>query len=185
MKVHPIIAILVLALSPSIARPDVVDSSANGFTLKTTLLISAAPDEVYRLLVHNVGDWWDSAHTYSGDARNLMIDTKPMGCFCEKLPKGGGVRHMEVVFLAPGKTLGMTGALGPLQSIGAAGNMKIELSAASGGTKLDLSYAVSGYAAKGMNTWAAPVDAVLTQQFGRLKAFAEGGASALKPPQSK
>ena len=95
------------------------------------------------------------------------------------------MRHMEVVFLAPGKTLGMTGALGPLQSIGAAGNMKIELSAASGGTKLDLSYAVSGYTTKGMNTWAAPVDGVLTQQFGRLKAFAEGGASALKPPQSK
>ena len=103
MKVHPIIAILVLALSPSIARPDVVDSSANGFTLKTTLLISAAPDEVYRLLVHNVGDWWDSAHTYSGDARNLTIDAKPMGCFCEKLPKGAACAIWRSCFWRPAR----------------------------------------------------------------------------------
>jgi len=36
-----------------------------------------------------------------------------------------------------------------------------------------------------MNTWAAPVDAVLTEQFTRLKTYLEGGAAALKPPLSK
>jgi hypothetical protein len=182
MKVNAAIVVFVLALSPSLASPEVVDSSANGFNLKTTLMINVAPDEVYRLLVHNIGDWWDSGHTYSGDSHNLTIEDKPMGCFCEKLPNRGSVRHMEVVFLAPGKTLGLTGALGPLQTIAAAGNMRIELSAAPGGTKLDLTYAVIGYTPKGMNTWAAPVDSVLSAQFVRLKAYAEGGDKALKPP---
>ncbi len=30
-----------------------------------------------------------------------------MGCFCERLPNQGGVRHMEVVYLDPGKVLAM------------------------------------------------------------------------------
>jgi uncharacterized protein YndB with AHSA1/START domain len=180
MKVNAAIAALVLTLSPSLAMPEVADSSANGFTVKATFTINAGPDEVYRRLI-NVGDWWDSAHTFSGDARNLSIDEKPMGCFCEKLPNRGSVRHMEVVFLAPGKRLVMTGALGPLQSMAAAANMTIQFSPADGGTKLDVTYAVAGYTPKGMNTMAAPVDSVLTQQFTRLKSHVEGGLKPLSP----
>jgi hypothetical protein len=180
MKVHAALAALALALCPVLGRAEVADSASNGFTVKTTLLIAAPPDDVYRKLVRNVGDWWDSAHTYSGNSRNLTIEEKPMGCFCEKLLDQGSVRHMEVVFLAFGKALGMTGALGPLQMIAAVGNMRIDLSAAAGGTKLDVTYAVTGYTPKGMNTWAAPVDMVLTQQFTRLKAYVEHGAEALK-----
>ncbi len=97
---------------------EVADSASNGFTLKTTIQIQAPPDTVYRRLIQ-VGDWWDPAHTFSGDAKNLSIDEKPTGCFCEKLANGGGVRHLEVVFLAPGKRLVLSGGLGPLQSMGA------------------------------------------------------------------
>jgi hypothetical protein len=181
MKVNKAIAAFVLVFSPSLATPEVADSSANGFTVKSMFTISASPDEVYRRLI-NVGDWWDSAHSFSGDSRNLSIEEKPMGCFCERLLSRGGVRHMEVVFLAPGKRLVMTGALGPLQSMAAAGNMTIQFSPADGGTKLDVTYAVAGYTPKGMNTLAAPVDSVLTQQFTRLKAYVEGG---LKPQWAK
>src|SRR5207247_9806349 len=145
MKVNAALAALVLALSPTVAKPEVADSSANGFTVKTTFTINATPDDVYRRLIHNVGDWWDPAHSYSGDSHNLSIEEKPMGCFCEKLPNRGAVRHMEVVFLMPGKTLRMTGAMGPLQSIAAAGNMTIQLSPAAGATKMELTYAVPGY----------------------------------------
>jgi hypothetical protein len=87
---------------------------------------------------------------------------------------------MEVVMLVPGKTLGLTGALGPLQSIAAAGNMRIQLSPADGGTKLDVTYLVTGYLPAGMNTWAAPVDSVLTEQFTRLKNYIEHGTPAPK-----
>ncbi len=185
MNGSPVFATILLALAPSLAMCEVVDSSANGFTVKTTLTIQAAPDEVYRRLVHNVGDWWESAHTFSGDAHNLTIEDRAMGCFCEKLSNQGSVRHMEVVFAAPGKALGMSGGLGPLQSIAAFGSMRIELAPVAAGTKLDLTYAVAGYLPKGMNTWAAPVDAVLARQFNRLKTYVEHGEEGLKSPPPK
>jgi hypothetical protein len=74
----------------------------------------------------------------------------------------------------------MHGTLGPLQSIAANGSMQIQLSAADGGTKLEVTYAVSGYLAAGMNTWAAPVDSVLKEQFTRLKGYVEHGDPAAK-----
>src|SRR5690242_1104075 len=92
---------LVLALSPAGAVADVADASSSGFTIKTALTIQAAPEVVYQRLIHNVGDWWSPSHTFSRDSHNLSIEEKPMGCFCEKLPNQGSVRHMEVVFLAP------------------------------------------------------------------------------------
>lgn len=155
------------------AQPEVLDSSAGGFTVRATVSIAASPDEVYRRILHNIGDWWSSDHTFSGDAHNLSIEEKPMGCFCEKLPNQGSVRHMEVVYLAPGKTIGLNGALGPLSSLAATGSMQIQLTAAGSGTNLVATYAVAGYLPAGMNTWAAPVDGVLNEQFSRLKAYVE------------
>jgi uncharacterized protein YndB with AHSA1/START domain len=172
MKCAAALAASLMMLAPLPATAEVADSSPGGFTVKLTIPIQAAPAEVYRRLVHPAS-WWDSAHTFSGDAHNLTIEEKPMGCFCEKLGAQGGVRHMEVVFVAPGKTLVMTGGLGPLQSIAATGSMTIQLSSFNGGAKLDLTYAVGGYLKAGMNTLAAPVDSVLTEQFTRLKNLAE------------
>jgi uncharacterized protein YndB with AHSA1/START domain len=169
-----------LALAPNWAMAEVVDSAANGFTVKITLQIQAAPADVYRRLIHNVGDWWNAEHTFSGNSHNLSIEEKPMGCFCEKLPNGGGVRHMEVVFLAPGSAVVLTGGLGPLQSVATAGSMSIGLASAGGGTKLQLTYAVTGYLPAGMNTWAVPVNNVLTEQFTRLKNYSERGDPAPK-----
>jgi hypothetical protein len=79
----------------------------------------------------------------------------------------------------------MSGGLGPLQSIAAAGSMRIELSPVPTGTKLDLTYTVAGYLPKGMNTWAEPVDAVLAGQFTRLKTYVEHGAEGLRLPPPK
>ena len=163
------------------AWPEVVDSAAGGFTVRTTLNIKAAPADVYTALVLGVGKWWDAAHTFSHDARNLSIDARPMGCFCEKLPGGGGVRHMEVVYADPGKSLVLSGGLGPLLSQAVAGSMQIHLEAAPEGTKLVVTYAVTGYLPAGMTSWAAPVDSVLNQQFVRLKNYLERGDPAPKP----
>jgi len=106
-----------------------------------------------------------------------------MGCFCEKLPPGGAARHMEVVRFVPGKTLVMSGGLGPLQSIAATGSMTIQLSPDKGATKLAVSYTVAGYVPAGMNSWAAAVDGVLTEQFMRLKNYVEQGDPAPKSGQ--
>ncbi len=165
-------------LAPALACAAVADSAGNGFTVKLEFNIQAPPQDVYRRLVHNVGDWWNSMHTFSGDAHNLSIDDKATGCFCEKLASGGSVRHLEVVYADPGKKLVFSGALGPLQSIAATGSLSIQFAAAGDGTKLSIVYTVTGYLPAGMNTWAAPVDSVLTEQFTRLKSLIETGKAA-------
>jgi len=175
MRTNGLLVIAILALAPGWAAAEVIDSSSNGFTVKLAITIQAPPADVYRRLIHNVGDWWNSAHTFSGDAHNLSIEEKPMGCFCEKLPGGGSVRHMEVTFLAPGKALGLSGGLGPLQTMAVAGSMRFQISPAEGGSKLEVTYAVGGYLKAGLDTWAKPVDAVLLEQITRLKNYTEHG----------
>src|SRR5258708_9642226 len=144
MKLDVALAAILLVVCRGRAKPEVEDSSSTGFTVKLALNIKATPEEVYRRLIH-VGDWWNPQHTFSGDSHNLSIEEKPMGCFCEKLPNQGAVRHMEVVYLVPGKSLVLSGALGPLQSLAATRNLRIELSAEPAGTKLEVTYALTGY----------------------------------------
>jgi uncharacterized protein YndB with AHSA1/START domain len=184
MRLKIVVAALVCVVAGT-APAEVADSAANGFTLKITTQIHASPADVYARLVHNIGDWWDPAHTFSGDAHNLTIEDRPQGCFCEKWA-GGSVRHMEVILLLPGKTLRMSGGLGPLQGI-ATGSMTFALTPMEGGTKLETTYTVIGYTSKGMITWGAPVDTVLTEQLTRLKNYIETGnppgKAAEQPPK--
>jgi len=169
---------LACAIAPQWLAADVVDSSANGFTVKETIDIQA-PQAVYTR-IFRVSDWWSSAHSFSQDAHNLSIEEKVGGCFCEKLPGGGAAKHMEVVYISPSKAIVLHGTLGPLQSLGASGSMRIQLTPADGGTKVEVTYAVGGYVAAGLNTWAAPVDGVLKEQFTRLKNAIEKGDPAAK-----
>ena len=177
-----------ILLCPGWAFAEVADSSTNGFTVKTSVTIQASQAEVYRRLVHNVGDWWSPQHTFSGDARNLTIDEKPMGCFCESLPGQGAVRHMEVLRFVPGNALVLSGAIGPLQSLAAVGTMTIQFSPGDTGSTLEVTYTITGYLPAGLNTWAAPVDSVVTEQFARLKNYVEHGTPAMPlrtpPPQT-
>jgi len=179
MKRAALLTLIVVALAPAYAIAEIADSTAGGFTYKATLNLQAPPETVYQRLLA-IGNWWGSDHTFSGDARNLSIDPKPMGCWCEKLPNGGGVRHMQVAMVMPGKMLVMNGGLGPLQSVAASGSMSFKFSPDQGGTKLEITYSVVGYLPAGMNTWAAPVDDVLTQQFTRFKNYVETGDPAPK-----
>jgi uncharacterized protein YndB with AHSA1/START domain len=180
MKNRMLLALVALALTPAFSAAEIADSAANGFTYKLVLNLQAPPETVYQRLLA-VGNWWSSDHTFSGDAHNMSLDAKPMGCWCEKLPNGGGVRHMQVVMVMPGKMLVMTGGLGPLQTMAATGSMKIALAPANGGTQLQVTYSVTGYLPAGMNSLAAPADGVLTEQFTRLKNYVETG----KPDAAK
>jgi uncharacterized protein YndB with AHSA1/START domain len=180
MTLRGLAVLATVIFAPPYAHADVVDSAANGFTVKFTVVVQSTPADVYKHLVHNVGDWWSSAHTYSGDAHNLSIDDKAGGCFCEKLADGGGVQHMVVVNAQPGKKLVLRGSLGPFQTTGTEGSMSIALSTDADGTKLEVTFAVGGYMAGGMDKLAAPVNGVLTEQFTRLKNYVEHGNPAPK-----
>ena len=170
-----LLIVFLFSLTPLASRADVADSGANGFTVKVATVIRARPEEVYNRLVHNVGDWWSSDHTYSSDAHNLSIEDKVMGCFCEKFPSGGGVRHMQVIMIMPNKMLVMSGGLGPLQKFATTGTMTFALLPMHNDTRLEVTYAVGGYLNGGLNTWADPVDKVLTEQVTRLRSYVETG----------
>jgi len=143
--------------------------------LKIENTIAGDPEKVFDSLLR-VGDWWNKEHTYSGSAGNLKLTNEPGGCFCEQLAAGGFVRHGTVEFSSRGKTLRIAGALGPLQGMGAYGLMALSFQKAGTGTKLVVTYTVSGFApGKGYEELAVPVNEVLTDQFARLKRYVETG----------
>jgi uncharacterized protein YndB with AHSA1/START domain len=167
-------AILVAILAVPL-RGEVIESTAAGFLVRNTATISAPPATVYTALTDTVGGWWDPVHTFSHDSHNLSLDAKPGGCFCERLPDGGGVQHMSVIFASPGTLLRLSGAIGPLQEAALAGTMTWNLSPAGNGTTVEMSYAVGGFRPGGFRDIPAVVDGVLRGQLARLKAFIETG----------
>lgn len=156
-------------------RAEVVESNATGFLVKNTVVVNATPAQVYAAITDKVGGWWDPAHTYSHNTRNLTLDAKAGGCFCERLADGGGVQHGTVVFASPGKLLRVVGAIGPLQEAGLAGTMTWTLTASGTGTSVQMDYTAGGFRAGGFGDMPGVVDRVLRGQMGRLKAFVETG----------
>lgn len=158
------------------ARAEVTDRSPQGFQVTEKVTIQAPADQVWRA-IRNLPGWWQSSHSWSGDARNLDLDFR-QGCLCERLPDGYA-RHMEVVYHDGATTIRLAGALGPLVTTGATGHMTIAIkpeTPVQAGSTVTLTYDVGGYAKGGLaQTWADPVDKVLSTQMSRLKRFVETG----------
>jgi uncharacterized protein YndB with AHSA1/START domain len=169
-------SLLAWLIAAHAARPEVIDSQPAGFTVRESRVVAAPPEKVWAVLVAP-GAWWDPDHTYSHDARNLSLAPKPGGFWQEALPKGGGVRHMVVIYVAPPSMLRLEGALGPLQADGVAGHLTFKLTPQGGGTAITLTYDVGGHAPGGLDKLAAPVNAVLDAQLGRLRARAEASGA--------
>ncbi|MGZ3246961.1 MAG: SRPBCC family protein [Croceibacterium sp.] len=161
------------------ASADVTGQSANGFATAGTVTIAAAPDRVWAGLVQP-GRWWDSEHSWSGNAANLTLDPRAGGCFCEALADGGSVEHMRVIYADPARQLRLSGALGPLQGEALAATLSIKLEKAGEGTRLSWSYKVGGYTDLPIAQIAPAVDGVVSAQFVRLRHLVETGA-----PQAK
>jgi hypothetical protein len=159
---------LVAALAALPDRASVVSSGQGGFVVREEVQFAGPPDAAWKHLI-DVGSWWNPKHTYSGSSSNLSIAVTPGGCWCEKIPNGGFVRHMEVVMAFPGKTLRVVGGLGPLQGIGATGALTFTLRGASAGvTTVVAEYSVLGYSQEGLASLAAAVDGVLAEQMARF-----------------
>jgi len=166
-------ALAMLALAGG-ARADVVEATPNGFQVKETTDIAAPAAKVWTAL-GQFGAWWNPKHSWSGDAKNFQLELKPGACLCETLPNGGGVHHLSVVFVAPGKSAVLEGALGPLMYSGAEGRLVWTLAEKDGRTTLTQVYYVGGYYPGGLDKLASAVDGVLAEQLGRLKAYVETG----------
>lgn len=159
----------------NVAEGEVIDAGPGGFSLTHEVTISASRSDVWRAAVEEVGLWWNSAHTISGDAGNLRIDARPQGCFCESIGEHAGVVHLTVTFFNTNVLLRLTGGLGPLGLMGVNGNMTWEFFDADEGARVVFSYAVGGYRPGGLEDVAAPVDAVVGDALLRLKAHVETG----------
>lgn len=169
------LALAALAVTGPVAA-EVVDAAEGGFTVRHSVTLPVDRAAAWDALVDDVGRWWSSEHTVSGDAGNLYITPAPLGCFCERLGEDGGLVHLSVTFVNPGVLLRLSGGLGPLGLLGVAGNMTLELADGedpqAGSTTVTLLYAVGGYRAGGLTGLADPVDRVLGEQLERLAAFA-------------
>jgi uncharacterized protein YndB with AHSA1/START domain len=166
-----IVLVAAIALStPAIA--EVVSASPAGFEVRETVPLVVPPEAAYAAFT-NIGAWWDPQHTYSGDSDNLSLALVPGGCFCERVPKtGGGIEHLRVAYIEPGKRIVLTGALGPLLYEAVNGVMDVEVKTIAGGSQLTLDYKASGFAKGGADKLAAAVDQVLSAQMKRLRTFA-------------
>ena len=168
-------AAAVAALHGTTAGDALAQAPASGFSFRHEAPIQAPRADVFRALVEQVGSWWDSEHTYTGDASNMSIEARPGGCFCEMFPGGGGVEHMRVVYVMPNQVLRLFGGLGPLQEHGVAGSMTWTLTDSGDATHVDLVYSIGGYTDVGFEAFAPPVTAVIGHQLRRLKAYVETG----------
>ncbi len=172
---EPIRAFTLLIILYGVVPADVQDSSATGFTSVNRVTVAAIPSVVWEKLTRQVSQWWDPAHTWSGDAGSLSIDARAGGLFREVIPEGGDIAHMAIVYAHPGSLLRMSGGLGPLQGMAVTGYLTWQLKDVDGMTEVTLTYAVTGYHPGGMAMLSGPVDGVLKHQLGRLKRYIETG----------
>mgnify|MGYP000647495022 CR=1 FL=1 len=83
--------LLVALVCGATARAEVIDAAPGGFSLVHEVTIAAPRDKAWRAAVDEVGRWWSSDHTISGDATRMSIDPQPQGCFCEAIGEHAGV----------------------------------------------------------------------------------------------
>ena len=174
MDVCAAIVVALLLIGSVSASAEVVDSSEHGFTVRHVVSIAAHPSRAFNSAVANVGRWWHPDHSFSGNARNLTLDSRPGGCLCERLINGG-VTHLTVVYLVQNEEIRFTGALGPLQRMAVTGSMVWKWTESNGSTEFEWTYVVGGYRPGGLSAIASSVDAVLAAQAQRLKRFVETG----------
>jgi hypothetical protein len=144
----------------SAAKAEVRAGTGGSFTIHHEALTKEPPSEAYQRF-QNIASWWDGAHSYSGDAKNLSIDVSPGGCWCENLPDGGFVEHMRAVLAIPNKTLRFSGGLGPLQSVAASAALTVSFAPVEGGTKVMFHYVVVGSDGEKVGELGDPVDQVI------------------------
>ena len=179
-----------LAVTAIPVQAEVVETTADRFVTRDTASVKASTLVTW-LALTKPGAWWNSAHSWSGDASNMSITPQGGGCFCERIPVGdsgnssameGSARHAEVLQAFPMKVLRMSGGLGPLQGEPVSGILTITLKEVPGGTRILWEYNVGGPMRYKLAEIAPAVDGVMSEQLKRLQthlgALADGGANA-------
>jgi uncharacterized protein YndB with AHSA1/START domain len=165
-----VLPIAFLAMAP--AKAEVTESADGGFVTRDVAIVEATPKAVWLALIAPK-NWWNSGHTWSGDAANLTLKPQAGGCFCERIPEDpdptritleGSVEHMRVIQAYPERALRLEGALGPLQSEPVKGVLTIAISEVEQGTRIVWEYVVGGYMRYEPEMIAKAVDGVISEQ---------------------
>ncbi|RST30593.1 ATPase [Sphingomonas ginkgonis] len=162
----------VLTLGAAVPAPAaVLTADDHGFEVEQSVALVVPPAQAFAAFA-SLPAWWDPRHSYGGKAENLSLDLRPGGCFCERLPGGGGVEHLRVTAWKPGDEAVLTGALGPLLKEAVSGVMDVRVEEIAGGSRLTINYRAAGFARGGADKLAPAVDGMLAGQLKRLRAYA-------------
>jgi hypothetical protein len=173
-----LIQMLVLSLVATAPAKAAVQETREGyFAIQSVILVELPPAAAYRALI-KPSQWWDPAHTWSGSSKNLTLESRAGGCFCEKLKDGGSVQHARVLFAQPGQLLRLEGGLGPLQDMAVTAVLSYTLAPDGPGTRITMNYRVAGALTMDAARLAPLVDQVMGGQFDRLRNFANSSAKA-------
>ncbi len=174
-------AILAIATlcSMSAANAEVTNTADNGFTVQHQRVISADNEAVWKAMIAP-SRYWNSDHSWTGDAENFYLVPQAGGCFCELIrttsddnikSSDGSVQHMRVIYAHNNKMLRMSGALGPLQGEAVIGTLTMLLQPQGDRTVVRFTYKVGGYMEFPVDQIAPAVDGVIGEQLGRLSAL--------------
>jgi hypothetical protein len=162
-KISPtFFSLLLLASLPNMVQAKVAATSESHFILEHEVLVPLDALASYRLL-GKPSHWWSSAHTWSGDAKNMSMPLKAGACFCETW-QGNSVMHAQVITARPGELLRLQGALGPLQAMAVTGVLSFNLKKEELGTRVLMSYRVKGDSSNNLAALAPIVDKVMGEQ---------------------
>lgn len=164
------LAALAVLASASSAAAEVVARTADSFTLRYEMGAEIDPSDIPGTLAE-VGRWWDSAHTYSGDAANLSVDMTPGGCWCEKLADGTQFEHAKVVSIAPDRIV-FDAPFGPLNGKATKAVLTVTWPPANAGWTPTWEMVVEG---PGLGALADGVDGVMGAGFQRWLRYLETG----------
>ena len=144
------------------AQAEVMAATPDHFTLKLEAQSELSPGEVWTRLIEP-SDWWQSDHTYSGDANNLSLDPQAGGLWREDWD-GRSVWHGTVLQAHPEKSLVLSAPFGPLQGQAVTSIWTITLAELdSGGTQITFDHVTNGTAASGLDGLAPAVDFVKSE----------------------
>lgn len=168
-------------LLPAISQAEVTELHANGFTVSHTVAVTTDRLSSWQQLLE-ISRWWNPSHSWSGQADNLYLNARLGGCFCERLPdsESGGVEHLRIIFLMPGREIRFDGVLGPLMEMAVQGRMlwkiepTVDETGASKGSSITFTYKVYGFLDGGFDGIAPAVDGVIGEQLNRLAALLNG-----------
>jgi len=171
--------------SMTAAGAEVTNTADNGFTVQHQTVIANDAEAVWKAMVPP-SSYWNSDHSWTGDAKNFYLVPQAGGCFCELIrtasgdnikSSDGSVQHMRVIYAHNNKMLRMSGALGPLQAEAVTGTLTMQLQPRDSSTVVRFTYKVGGYMELPVAQIATAVDGVIGEQLARLSAlFGEAGA---------